>query len=418
MSEGQILRFDYDRDIDDILRMWSETGWFDGEDRQETQIRAFFQANDGRSVVAHLGGHTESVTHRTLGFMRYDQSEIHAGAITAVTTSRIARKLGFASRTTARSLAHLADEGAAIAVLGMFEQGFYDRFGFGVGPYEHEVHVYPGALRVPVPYRTPERFDIDSDLEELHAAMVSRHLHHGGLVVGGERSTSAGLQLDDEISLYGYRTDGAISHFIAVASKGEHGPDRIVQWAYQTPDQCLELLRIVQEWGDQVDLIRFTEPAWMQAQDLIVNPGREFRRTTGSKAENEIEADAWWQIRVLDLDACVRAIQPIEEPFSLVVELDDPIDRHLVDSGYEGTWQSLTGPWRIDFAEVNSATRYEGGDSVAVRTTVNAFSRWWLGVVPASTLATFGEIEAAPEVIEVLDALTGHLPRPQLGWDV
>ena len=420
MNEDEILPFDFERDMGDVLQTWSETGWFEGEERQEKQIRAFFEANDGRSVVGQIAGRTESVTHRTLGFMRYDQSEIPAGGITAVTTSRIARKRGLASRGTARSVAHLGDEGAAVALLGMFEQGFYDRFGFGVGPYENEVYVYPGALNVPVDYRTPERFDLEEDIEEVHAAMVTRYLPHGGLVIGGERSTSAGLQIDDEVRVFGYRTDGAISHFVAVTSKGEHGPDRIIQWAYATQTQCLELLRMVQEWGDQVDLVRFTEPRWMQAQDLIVHPGHEFRRTGGSKAESRIDADAWWQLRILDLQTCIRAMRPSDEAFSVSVQVSDPIDRHLRDGGYEGSWTSLEGTWNLRFGETNRAERIEGiapGDADVV-TSVGALSRWWFGVVPASTLAVLGEIEADPDVLTSLDRLTAHLPKPQIGWDL
>ncbi len=417
-DELELTEFDFDRDMDAVLAMWKEVGWNNGEDRQESYIREFFQANDGRSLVALLNGRAESVAHRTLGSIRYgDDRELSAGAVTAVTTSRIGRRLRAASRLTAWSVAELGEDGCAVALIGMFEQGFYDRFGFGVGPYELLVWAYPGSLQVPRPYRTPERFDFDDHSEELYAAVVSRHRTHGGVLMGGERATKTLVMMDQESSIYGYRTDGVISHWVAVEHKGEHGPDRVVAWAYQTPEQCLDLLRLVQEWSDQTDLIRFVEPAWLQMQDLIHEPGHNYRRTKGSTSHVRTEADAWWQIRILDLPTCIGAMVPAAEPFEVVVDLNDPVAEHLVDAGFGGSWQPVGGTWRLSFGGTNSAERI--GDDVAadLTTTVNALSRWWLGVLPASVLGVIGQMEADSSTLARLDQMTVHLPRPQPGWD-
>ncbi|NNE97008.1 MAG: GNAT family N-acetyltransferase [Acidimicrobiales bacterium] len=414
----ELVDFDFDRDMDDVLAMWKEVGWCD-EERTEPFVREFFQANDGRSVVARLNGRAESVAHRSLGSIKYGADrELSAGAITAVTTSRIGRRLRGASRLTARSVATLGGEGCAIALLGMFEQGFYDRFGFGVGPYEHVVRVSPGSLRVPCEYRTPERFDFENHSEELYEAVVRRHRGHGGLLIGGERAARTIVMLDQQSSVYGYRTDGVLSHWIAVEHQGEHGPDNVIAWAYETPAQCLELLRLCQEWSDQTDVIRFTEPVWLQAQDFIDAPGTNRRRTHGSKASVSTEAFAWWQIRILDLAACVRPMVAVEDPFDVVVDLSDPIGSHLVDSGYDGSWEPLTGLWRLSFSESHSAERLpDGSEAADLTTSVNALSRWWLGVLPASALAAVGQMDGDPAIFERLDLLTAHLPRPQPGWD-
>ncbi len=422
MEDVELVEFEYDRDMDDILRVWTETGWFDGEDRPERFIKQFFEANDGRSVVARLNGHTESVVHRSLGSMHYDDTQVSLGGVTAVTTSRIARRLRMASRLTARTVAHLGDEGVAVAALGMFEQGFYDRVGFAAGSYENRVQVYPGDLDIPVPYRTPERLDLDDDLEEIHAAIVDRMPWHGGIAVGGERLSQAGAQIDDQPTLFGYRTDGTLSHFLMLEMKGENGPDRVLGMAYQTKYQCLELLRLIQEWGDQVDSIRFVEPVWLKAQEFMRQPGREYRRTKGTAHEMHIDADAWWQARIVDLDACVRAMRPAGREFSIAVEVDDPIQDHLVDSGYAGSWQPLSGLWRLTFGPNAGAERLApdtANDTPAdLVTTVNALTQWWLGVTSADTLAVVGAFEAKPDVIDQLDDLTAHLPTPQLGWDI
>ncbi len=417
-DDVELVAFSYERDMEDVLRVWTETGWFDGEDRERKYIESFFQANDGRSVVARLNGHAESVVHRALGTMHFDQTQVSLGGVTAVTTSRIARRLRFASRLTARTVAHLGDEGVAVALLGMFEQGFYDRFGFGVGPYENRVFVYPGDLDVPVRYRTPERLDFDEQIDEIHEAMVNRMPRHGGIVVGGERFTKAGSQLEDEISTYGYRTDGVLTHFLSVLTKGENGPDRVIRMAYETKQQCFELLRLIQEWGDQVDCIRFVEPVWMQVQDFMKQPGREYRRTKDTPNAMKIDADAWWQLRIVDLDMCIKAMRVPSTDLSVIVELEDPIEPHLIQSGYEGDWKPLSGTWRLSFGSAQGAERVEAMPDVDLRTSVNALSRWWLGVVSANTLHAMGQFQSEPDVVEALDALTAHLPTPQIGWGI
>ena len=65
--------------------------------------------------------------------MRYLDETLPFSCITGVTTSRVARKLGLAGKLTAVAVAHEAADGAAVVGLGMFEQGFYNRLGFGNG---------------------------------------------------------------------------------------------------------------------------------------------------------------------------------------------------------------------------------------------------------------------------------------------
>lgn len=414
-----LVPFDVERDMADVLQIWREAGWSDGTDRQEQQIEAFFRAAEDRSLVGRLRGRAESAVHGSLGSLRYRHAEVPLGAVTAVTTSRVARKLGLATRLTARLLADLADRGAAVALLGMFEQGFYDRLGFGTGPYEHFVFVYPGALRVPAPYRSPERLRLDEDLPEIHRAFERRHRGHGGVVLGDQRLTSAGLQVDYETRLFGYRTDGELTHFLVLASDGEHGPDKIIQWAYRTPDQCLELLRLAQEWGDQVDLVRFTEPAWLQAQDLMVDPGAEERRTRGGPAPVRVVADAWWQIRILDLDTCFGVLPKPATDLEFVLELDDPVGDHFGDRHRDGSsWSGTAGRWRISLGPSGARVEAGAGSSgPVISTTVGALSRWWLGVLPASSLVLIDQMQGPDELVAELDALTADLPRPQPGWD-
>ena len=62
----------------------------------------------------------------------------------------------------------------------MFEQGFYDRLGFGTGGYEHLVALDPSQLRFPRPGRSrvPRRITTD-DWEAVHANRRNRFRGHG-----------------------------------------------------------------------------------------------------------------------------------------------------------------------------------------------------------------------------------------------
>jgi hypothetical protein len=50
-----------------------------------------------------------------------------------------------------------------------------------------------------------------------------------------------------------------------------------------------------------------------------------------------------------------------------------------------------------------------------MRASVNAFSRLWFGVAPASSLAVTDELEAPPALLDALDWLL-CVPPPSLDW--
>jgi predicted acetyltransferase len=83
--------------------------------------------------------------------VRHLEADLPMSCVAAVTTSRVARKQGFAARLTAKAIAADAADGALVSALGMFEQGFYNRLGFGTGCYEHLVWFNPAALRAGAP---------------------------------------------------------------------------------------------------------------------------------------------------------------------------------------------------------------------------------------------------------------------------
>lgn len=169
--------YDPGRDAAAARRIWHETGWIDDETGDRAQARILL---GGRTLVAELDGEAECLALSIPGFMRYLQSEIPIAAITAVTTSRVARKQGLAARLTAQAVARDAADGAAVSVMDIFEQGFYNRLGYGNGSYEHLLRFDPATLMVPVKARPPKRLTTE-DAASIHGALIHRARGHGAL---------------------------------------------------------------------------------------------------------------------------------------------------------------------------------------------------------------------------------------------
>ena len=147
-----IRRYDETRDLKAIERIWFECGWLENAE-QAAYLKDFLSV--GECLTATIGDAAECSVHTLPGSICYLDERLEMCAVTAVTTSRVGRKQGFAQQLTAQQIANAAGNGAEIATLGMFEQGFYDRLGFGTGSYEHRLVFDPATLIVDMPYRSP-----------------------------------------------------------------------------------------------------------------------------------------------------------------------------------------------------------------------------------------------------------------------
>ena len=112
----------------------------------------------GRIHVAELNGEAECLVASVPGTVQYLEEDLRLSVITGVTTSRVVRKQGLAGRLTAEVIAAAVEEGAQVSALSMFEQGFYDRLGFGTGGYEHMIRFDPADLNIEAGFRPPRRF--------------------------------------------------------------------------------------------------------------------------------------------------------------------------------------------------------------------------------------------------------------------
>ena len=406
-----IRDYDPERDLEAVTRIWFEIGWFKNE-RQAKYMDAFISA--GRAIVADIDNEAECFVHVTEGTIRHQSADLDLAAVTAVTTSRIARKTGFAKRLTAASLANAAESGAAVSVLGMFDQGFYDKVGFGTGAYEQIAVFDPASLTVANGFRPPKRLNYD-DSADMHHALLTRHRSHGGVTLSPADFFKAEVGFTDNPFGFGYYDgpDGTLSHFIWGNAEGEHGPYSEKAMAYQNAEQLMELLALIKSLGDQVSSFRMLEPADIQLQDLLKQPFRHRRGTAGSKHENKIDSTAYWQLRILDLQTCLANTVLDGPTTQFNLTLTDPVIDHLDDGS---NWRGIGGEYTITLGSESNATPGTRKGLATLSASVGAFSRMWFGVRPASGLAITDELRGTPELLSQLDA-TLRLPQPHLGWD-
>ncbi len=402
-----VRTYDEARDLKAIERIWDECGWLENAE-QAAGLKDFLSVGD--CLTATIEDEAECVVHTSPGAICYLEDTLEMCALTAVVTSRVARKKGFAQRLTAQQLARGARDGAEIAVLGMFEQGFYDRLGFGTGSYEHQFVFDPTSLMVDVPVRSPQRLDKEA-WRDMHAAMMARMKGHGACVLYAPELVKAEAGFSENGFGLGYYDEGLLSHFFWVESAGEFGPYRVTFIAYRTTDELLELMGLLKSLGDQVSSVSMQEPPHLQLQDLLKHPFRHRRNTKASVHANEHRAVAYWQLRALDVCVCVgkRSWHGPEVHFNLA--LTDPLGEVL-----EGDWQGVGGDYVVRVGVSSEARQGRDPGLPTLHAGVGAFTRMLFGIVSASNLVVTDEFSGPASLLAQLDAAF-LLPIARTTWD-
>jgi hypothetical protein len=413
----KIEEFDLDRDLEHAYRVWQECGWLDPSDeKMKDGVKAVF--GTGRSWVVRMDGATECITTCATGTIRQLEEDLPFSGVTSVTTSRVARKQGFAARLTAHAIAEEARSGSIISGLCFFEQGFYDRLGFGTGPQLHLILFDPQTLNVPFQKRPPKRLCID-DYEKMHRARLANERHHGYLTFDNPLMTKSdqcdttngfGLGYENELT-------GELTHHIWFnvedSDKMANGPYNIEWMTYQNPEQFLELMGVIRSLGDQVRLIRLIEPSQIQIQDLLLGPVQNRMTTHGGAMATNSNAMALWQNRINDLEACLKRTHLLGDTTQFNLVLSDPIDQYL-DS--EESWRGVGGEYLVTLGPESNATRGSKASLPTLKTTVNAFTRLWCGAATATGLTYTDTFDASPELIKELDRCV-CIPSPGREWD-
>lgn len=405
--------YDPDRDQKAVHRIWRETDWIDRDDDDDTKYLDIFLSNS-KALVAEINGTAECLVNSCPGTIRHQHNDISSVIVAAVTTSLIARKQGFASRLTAEIIAEAAETGLETAALGMFEQGYYSRLGFGTGPYEHMIQFDPAQLDLSIKPGIPERLGIDN-YRDVHSALMKRWRGHGGVLVNPPEHVHAELGWTENPFGFGYRNSaGELTHFVWGEAKDEYGPYNITALAYRSREQLLELLALLKSLGDQVLSVRLTEPCHIQLQDLLSKPFRGQNTTKGGKYAESIIAEAYWQIRMNDIAACLAKTHLSDKPtLSFNLSLSDPIEAYLPA---EQSWRGVGGDYVIHLGEQCAAEPGQKKTLPILSASVGGFSRLWLGCASANVIATSGEISGAQELLDQLDHSLS-LPLPKTGWN-
>jgi predicted acetyltransferase len=403
------------KDKEAVLRVLREIAWLPSEEADVVAAReAFLKA--ARSYVSDIDGTAECLVTTMPGTIRYQGEDLSQCCVTGVSTSRVARKQGLAAQLTAHAVAEDAADGAEVSGLGCFEQGYYDQFGFGTGVYELIIKFDPADLRVTQKPRVPIRIT-KKDWRDVHAARLRSLRCHGSAQVLSPEFTR--LRMTDstaKMNAYGlgYRDGkGRITHHLWIAgNEGPSGPWRVWWFSFETYDEFIELLALVKGLGDEVRTIIVPQPPHVQLQDLVSHPFRSQIAREDSKHSTGVTANAFWQLRINDLAACLAKTHLRTDTMSFNLKLTDPITAFLAR---EARWKGAGGDYVVTIGQESSATRGTRRSLPTLVATVNAFTRMWLGVQPATTLAVTDKLSGDARLLASLDEAF-LLPKPHLNW--
>lgn len=406
--------YDRERDRDAVHRIWHEIGWIDRniEDHRKG-LDGFLSGGNVR--VGLVDDEAECMVSTHLGTMAYLDDDLSLSVVSSVTVGRAGRKQGLATRMTADAVGQDAAEGAAVSALSMFEQGFYDRLGFGTGAYVPKISFDPANLMVDNSFRPPKRLTKDN-WEEMHAARLRRLRTHGACCVTSPQITFMGLHCTHHGFGLGYY-DGpgdTLSHFIwAGANDREHGPYAVIMIVYNDTEQLRELFAVISGLGDQVRLVRCVEPAHVQLQDFLSQPIMHRIATKDSKFASGISAMASVQTRICDLEPCISAVVLPCDDLTFNLALSDPIEGHLDDAA---PWRGIAGDYIVTIGKSSGIDNGQDSTRPTLSASVNSFTRLWLGIQPATHLAVTNTLAGDRDLLDALDSAF-RLPQPRTDWE-
>ncbi len=413
MSQITVVPYDQDAHEAATIRNWKEISWIDPESKDKDTEIVKRCLGEWKTLIGLYNGSPEASSSWTPGTVRIGSTDLSLCAITGVTTSRYARVEGLASRVTVSALHSGAQAGMAVAALGCFDQGFYNRFGFGNGPYIHILRFDPATLRVDRLSRAPDRLDPDNTAE-CHEARLRRHRTHGAVNIPLPVQTELGLFDADNPLGVGFRdSSGELSHHMWLSGKDrESGPLSVDGAAVSSPEQWLELLGYLRSLSSDVRLIRMGQPPGLQLLDLIHQPFRNMEVRFRGEYQMRFNMLPYYQLRILDMEACASALDIPGPEREFTLRISDP-----VAADFDSEWPGTSGDYRLVLGSPCQIQRL--GRPVAepdIRTSIGAFTRWWAGVLPAASLVLSDEFRASPGVCAALDSRPA-LPPPLPDWD-
>ena len=401
--------YDPQKDKKAVFRILNECGWVQNE-KKDKYLNKFLPA--ANTIVHEVDGDAEVMATSSDGIIRYLNEELKLSAITGVTTSLMARKQGIAGRLTATRLALDAQKGSEVRALCIFDQGYYNKLGFGNGNYECIVAFTPATLSIKRKPKIPKRLT-EKDYKSVHISRKKRLSCHGAVTLP-EYTTQAELGEKSKTVGFGYHDEnGNLTHHLWFYGKGkEQGPIWIQWMAYENLDQLMDLLALIKSFEEQYLLIRMVEPPFINMQDFIDKPFLIKGMTKKSENQNYIYSSAYWQLRILDLKKCMKKTHLNCKNFSFNLHLSDPIDKYISE---EIKWRGITGDYIVKLGSNSSAKKGSEKNLPTMKASVGTFTRLWFGIMSASSLVYSDGIEAPEELLKKLDKAF-LLPEAHVDW--
>ncbi|MBS3811466.1 MAG: GNAT family N-acetyltransferase [Halanaerobiales bacterium] len=414
MIKIKIRKCNYREDLEKIFEIWHEIGWIEDDKKEEDALKEFI--NSGRGKVALLNDEVEGYLNSVPGKFQYLNRELELQVIAAVTISRIARKQNIATHITAEAIAEAAAEGVHISALSMFEQGFYNKLGYGNGSYQNFISFDPAHLNIKKSIPIPERITLD-DFKDVHKARIQRKKQHGYCTLLPSEITYTDMAMRSKKSFgLGFRNKkGNITHHMWIKPEDNlHGPYYIRWMVFNNSEQFLDLMQLLKNMGDQIHLVKMNEPGGIQLQNLIKKPHKDKTLTKKGKYQVINKVSAYWQIRILNLQDCIKNTSLRGTDLRFNLELDDPIEKYLNN---KSLWSGLSGNYILSLGKESSIKKGKSSDLLTLKTDINAFTRMWLGTVRPVFLPYTDYFIAPKPLLEKLDNLFITLPQPNINWD-
>ncbi|MFP4444285.1 MAG: GNAT family N-acetyltransferase [Spirochaetia bacterium] len=404
-----IRRYRPRKDKKPVQRIWQECGWISQEKHELEAQALLIKASD--AWVMELNGEAECLVLSTDGIFHHTGTPLKLSAITGVTTSRVARNLSAASKTLARCLTEQAEAGKAVSGLGIFEQGFYNRLGYGNGTYEHLIRFDPAWIKNLGKPRTPVRLSLD-DFSEIHQTRLDRRKAHGATDLLPPEITQADMLFSKKIFGLGYRENGKLTHCIIARGDGEFGPYHVEQIIYSSIHHFRELMALIRGLGDQVRQVRFREPRGIQIQSLLKKPFQLYTVTQQAKYQARSSAMAYWQLRILNLPECIAALS-LDKNLEFNLTLSDPIEKYIDE---KFSWRGCGGDYTVSLGGSSRAVPGHKDGLPVLYCSINDFTRFWMGAASAEVLNGLESFNGPEELIHALDQVM-NFPLPAPDWD-
>ncbi|NQT65183.1 MAG: sterol carrier protein domain-containing protein [FCB group bacterium] len=402
-------KFDLNKDKEAVFRILNECGWVHDK-KKDKYLNKFLPA--ANTLVIDVNGEAEVTANSSIGTIRYKDEKLKLSAITGLNASLLARKQGFAGKLTAARLALDAEKGAEVGALCIFDQGYYNKLGFGNGNYEQIVCITPVTLNIKRKTKIPVRLT-EKDYKKIHKNRVERIPAHCAVTLP-EYTTQAEVGQADKNMGFGYIDEkGNLTHHLWLHGKGKEQCPLWVSWmAYQNLDQLMDLLALLKSFEEQFLMVRMVEPPFINLQDFIEKPFLIKGMTRKAEHQNIIYSTAFWQLRILNLQKCMKKTHLNCEDFSFNLQLSDPIGKYISE---EIKWKGIAGDYVISLGKKSSAKKGNQKELPTLKASVGAFTRMWFGIMPASSLVYSDDIEAPKELLKKLDKAF-LLPEAHVDW--